>query len=216
MSRFPTVKSFITLSTGETMTGPLFLALLFGWLHDTNGQSSAVQVVELDYHQPGENYFEILPNQGFPENMDFAICFRCKFWRWNAMTVFKSDFMELRLTDTTGSFNMYGSKIFSTQKLNFSPTMWNSFCFSLDWVNYNLTIAVNDFRDNFYMNSDALKKDHLRSKIRFGDPKTNAVPSNGFSGQIVDFNFWNRPLHNVSKGAFSSFMSGNMASLFLR
>ncbi len=88
---------------------------------------------------------------------------------------------------------------FPWENVNFSPTIWNSFCVSLNETNLLLQITIN---------GQLVKESYCSVGYQ---PKTSNITTIGsqglsgrFYGQITDFNFWNKPLTLAEMEQFSS------------
>ena len=173
------------------------LGLLFASILSADGQNTQVQVAEFGIETKRDNYFEILPNQENVNSLDFSICLRCRFWTWNDKIVFSSNVMELFLTNQNNVFELLSQTIeFPLDSLKVSPTLWNSFCFVHNSTNSSVTVDINGFKDISHIYTTTLKKDDLKKKITIGDASTHDWGEyHRFSGQITDFNFWNKALN---------------------
>ena len=183
---------------------------------DAYCQNSLVQVAEFGIETKAQNYFEILPNQENVKSLDFSICLRCRFWTWNDMVVFVTETMKLELSLVRSNFFGFLGQAFPfpLAALKVSPTLWNSFCFIHNSTNSSVTVDVNGFKDISHFYTTALKKDDLKKKITIGGVSTHDWGEyNRYSGQITDFNFWNRALNPTE---VFNFVTGCSEKLFER
>jgi len=178
--------------------------LCFVWLPLVNGQlsTSTTEVVELGVDSKGENFFDVLPNQAPLKSLDFSICFRCRFWTWKLMVVFKSSVMGFLVRDTEHnqlSFTMSGtSAAFPMNGLKISPTLWNSICIVHNSELSILTLAINGHVNISSFNETGLNKEDLLKTMTIGD----SPGYSGFEGQMTDFNFWSKALSPSDISAF--------------
>ena len=176
-----------------------------------NGQSSLVQVAELGIKTKRDNYFEILPNQVTLQSLDFSICLRCRFWTWSGKIVFSSEIMSLSFYKSIGVFRMVKTIEFPIYGLKFSPTLWNSICIVHHSNNFSVTIAINDYKETFDLNTTSFRKEDLKKSVMIGEASNKGLGSSRFSGQIADFNFWNKAL---TPNEIFDFMFGCSENLF--
>ena len=176
-----------------------------------NGQSTIVQVAELGIKTKGDNYFEILPNQVTLQSLDFSICLRCRFWTWGGKIVFSSEKMSFSLFKSIGFFHMVKTIEFPTDGLKFSPTLWNSICIVHHSNNFSVTIAINDYKETFDLNTTSFRKEDLKKSVMIGEASNKGLGSSRFSGQIADFYFWNKAL---TPNEIFDFMFGCSENLF--
>jgi len=171
-----------------------------------------VQVIEFGTENREENFFEIQSNPGESESQDFSICFRCKFWTWGTKIIFDTNEMFFALRDYKNKvgelvFENQQNMIFSTTALKVSPTIWNSFCIIYNSIIANVTFVINNQKES---NNQNISKDEiksLKSKIMIGGSYHYSTYFR-FSGQIRDFNIWDRTLDETQVTAFMSTCSG--------
>jgi hypothetical protein len=171
-----------------------------------------IQVIEFGTETREENFFEIQPNLGESESQDFSICFRCKFWTWGTKIIFDTNKMFFALRDFKTKLGILVFKNqtdiqFSSRALEVSPTIWNSFCIIYNSIIANVTFVINNQKES---NNQNISKDEiksLKSKIMIGGSQHYSTIYR-FSGQISDFNIWDRTLNETEVTAFMSTCSG--------
>jgi Concanavalin A-like lectin/glucanases superfamily len=167
-----------------------------------------IQVIEFGTETREENFFEIQPNPGESESQDFSICFRCKFWTWGPKVIFDTNEMVFALREyksKLGDFYLKNSpKIkFSIVALKVSPNIWNSFCIIYNSTITSVMIVINNQKESHNHSVQRDEMESLKSKIMIGSYKDFR-----FSGQISDFNIWDRTLDETEVTAFMSTCSG--------
>ena len=193
----------------------IFFVVIFVLLQHGNGEQSFLQVIEFGIDDRAENFIEVVPDQHL-HSLDFSICLRCKFWSWGSMVLFETEFdkMWLYLGDLeTNSGTLYLSEFrpFPLHGLKFSPTLWNSFCLVHNSNTSNVTIAINDYNDTYPLDTTGLKIEDINKAIFIGSSPDLTPDDFRFSGQISDFNYWNRVLKPTD---VQDFMSGCSKNLF--
>jgi len=191
-----------------------FLALI----SSGNGQSVFFRALEFGIENRADNFLEVQPNRTGFKNLDFTICFRCKFWTWGRMVLFETEedhiFLFLRTWELKlGSLFFLNDIQFPMESLKVSPTLWNSFCLIHNSTNSSVTIAINDFKESYRLNTTGLTTDDISKQIFIGSNPFLTEDYLRFSGQVTDFNFWNRPLNSTT---VEDFMSGCSEKLYER
>jgi hypothetical protein len=171
-----------------------------------------IQVIEFGTETREENFFEIQPNLGESESQDFSICFRCKFWTWGTKIIFDTNemFFALRYYKNKVGELVFENQPyikFSTTALKVSPTIWNSFCIIYNSIIANVTFVVNNQKESNNQNISRDEIKSLKSKIMIGGSQHYSTIYR-FSGQISDFNIWDRSLNETEVTAFMSTCSG--------
>jgi hypothetical protein len=172
----------------------------------------AVKVIEFGTERVEGNYLEVQPIVLSQRILDFSICVRFKFWTWGTKILFGSQDIFLALlqqqpaTISSGVVVMNNSAVarFETSSLKISPTLWNSICLAYNSSNASVTIAINNFSSSYRSNLSMDVISTLKNRIMIGDsPNYHFSGDYRFSGQVTDFNIWNKTLNELEIKSFT-------------
>jgi hypothetical protein len=151
-----------------------------------------------DYN--ANNFLTIQPKTPTSQATGFSICLRAIFWTWNYRILVETGNIYLGLQDPKQNYGFCQTKRdyfqFPLENVNFSPTIWNSFCLSFNQTDFLLKITINGKLVKTLKSSIMYEP----SKITIG----GELLDGRFYGQITDFNFWNKPLALTAMEEFSS------------
>jgi hypothetical protein len=152
----------------------------------------AIKFSQIDDETNGNN-IAIQPKMLVSSYTGFSICMRVLFKSWNENWLVYSNHTKVRLSNIKigqGFFRHLKHFIFFnwTQVMPVSVNNWNSMCFAYNVIKCSIMITINGFNVSTtnVQQMECVLGNLSNHEIRLGDQD--------FSGQITDFNLWNRPL----------------------
>jgi hypothetical protein len=149
-----------------------------------------IAVVQYFPHQSYQKtYVRLKPDiQNILTSGGYAYCLRVNFWTWDRSFLFGAPSLYIQLDDYTKGTGVVLNGEFShsfewKNLLMLSYFSWNSFCISLHFSNLYFSINGKEVFN--------LTEGTHQNKI---DISTISLGSSYFTGQISDFNIWNRSL----------------------
>jgi hypothetical protein len=162
--------------------------------------SNEIKVYQFNPDYNNDNFLSIQPKTPTSKTTGFSFCLRAIFWTWNYRVLVETGSITLGLQEPKQNFGFYKTNSdflrFPLEIVNFSPTIWNSFCMSFNETDLLFKITING---QLVTTSKSSIRYELR-KITIG----SELPESRFYGQITDFNFWNKPLALTEMEEFSS------------
>ncbi len=167
---------------------------IFSMLSGGNCFSDEITVFKFSPENRENNFISIQPKTPTSDTTGFSVCLRAMFWTWNPSILFQSETIALV------SFNDYSGLLYEngnynkwfpwTNKTRVSPSHWNAICVVYNLLSSQLNITLN----GALLGNDTIP--NFISVLNLTDPLTIGGQDyyDRFSGQISDFNFWNRPL----------------------
>lgn len=118
----------------------------------------------------------------------YALCLRIKFKTWDKTQIIYSRNISLVISDDqTGSFTNGRTNHYFTwdKSMVMIPTYWNSICVSYDEVNLSFNLSINAVREVSSLENEKITLNRIA-------PNELLLAGTSFTGQISDFNIWNR------------------------
>jgi hypothetical protein len=179
----------------------LFCLALLLFACPADSSSDEIPVYQFPPDKVLNNYLIIQPKNTALQTSGYAICLRAMFWTWGYRVLIDTENILLGLYNYYPQFGFFkngqNSFDFPWENANVSPSIWNTFCISFNQSESTISITINGQP----VHNSYSTVGYAPNQITIGG---KSALDGRFSGQITDFNFWNKPLALTEIEEFSS------------
>ncbi len=109
---------------------------LFCFVCQTRCSSNRMKVYQFTPDYSAQNFVTIQHKTPILQTTGFSFCLRAIFWTWNYRVLVETGNVALGLHDANSNFGFFNNGQenfdFPWENVIFSPSIWNSFCVSLN------------------------------------------------------------------------------------